>query len=53
MKARGKNQKQMRYDYKSKGKRDSVAGFENEKGLQTKECRQPSEAGKGKERILC
>lgn len=53
MKARGKNQKQKRYDYKSKVQRDSVAGFENEKGQQTKECRQLSEAGKGKERILC
>lgn len=42
MKARGKNQKPIRRcDDMSKVQKDMIAGFEDEKGLQTKDCGQP------------
>lgn len=42
----------MRYDDKSKVQRGVIAGFENEKGLQTKHGGQASGAGKSKEQTF-
>ena len=42
----------MRYDDKSKVQGRVIAGFENEKGLWTKNCGQALEAGESKEQTF-